>query len=58
MTSGVCAYRAMMCLYQQDASEFTADRFSSGHLLQVTGSDEGAPQVAMHEHNWVQDEEL
>lgn len=54
MTPGVCAYLAMMCLI----SEFTVDRALSGHLLQVTGTDEPAPQVPMQEHNWVQDEEL
>lgn len=58
MTPGAYAFKTMMCLYQQDASEFAADTFPSGHLLQVTGRDEGAPRVAMHKHNWVQDEEL
>lgn len=59
MSPGMRAYRAMMCLYQRDASGFILDRALSGHLLQVTGTDETCtPQGAMQEHDCVQDEEL
>ncbi len=37
---GIRAYRAMMRLYQQDASGFATDRALSGHLLWATGTEE------------------
>lgn len=40
MSPGMCAYRASVCLYQRDASGLAPDRALSGHLLQVTGTDE------------------